>query len=57
MAKIFKSLNKVLLEKQISKLTYQIELLEVDTELLKDKLIKDLKKLLKLKLNHIDQHF
>ena len=50
MAKIFKSLNKVLLEKQISKLTYQIELLEVDTDLLKDKLDKRFEKAVKAEI-------
>jgi len=40
MAKTFKSLTKTLLEKQIAKLAYQIELLQADIELYKDKLNK-----------------
>jgi branched-chain amino acid transport system ATP-binding protein len=40
MAKTFKTLSKTLLEKQVAKLAYQIELLQADIELYKDKLSK-----------------
>ena len=53
MAKTFKSLTKTLLEKQIAKLAYQIELLQADIELYKDKLEKTYqKKLEKFKENY-----
>lgn len=53
MAKTFKSLTKTLLEKQIAKLAYQIELLQADIELFKDKLNKSYQKQLeKFKENY-----